>query len=183
MDRRLYFVLLAGLAIVGVCVYRLRANRPLDFDAQVAAATTSVPAPLFEGVDENNTVFRLSSYLGRHRIILAFYDGAVGADRSRELLTLRDRAEELKRQDVKVVGISTAIPQENRRALKALGALSFPLVSDVDGSIHRHWGRWSAANQPLAGLFLIDRKGTVAFHAGAPRPYSTLEALWKDLDR
>lgn len=183
MDRRLYLVFVAGLVIAGVCIYRLQVNQPLDYEAQVQAATTRIPAPTFEGVNEENQIFRLSSYLGRHRIVIVFYDGAAGADRSRELLGLQSRAEALKQRDVKVVGISTAIPQENRRALSALGMPPFPLISDIDGSIHRRWGRWSTSDSPLSGLFLIDRKGTVAFHAGAPRPYATLEALWKDLDR
>ena len=183
MDRRLLLVLAAGLVIAGVCIYRVQTNKPLDYAAQVQAATSYVPAPPFEGVDENNEMFRLSSYLGRHRIIVVFYDGAAGADRSRELADLRDRADELKQQDVKVVAVSTAIPQENRRALSTLGSLPIPLISDVDFSIHRRWGRMSAGEKPLTGLFLIDRKGTVAFQAGTPRPYATLDELWKDVQR
>lgn len=183
MDRRLLLVLAAGLVIGGVCVYRVQTNKPLDYAAQVRAATTYVPAPAFEGVDENNEMFRLSSYLGRHRVIVAFYDGAAGADRSRELIALRDRAEDLKQEDVKVVGVSPAIPQENRRALISLGPLTFPLISDVDFSIHRRWGRLSVDEKPLTGLFLIDRKGTVAFQGGAPRPAATFDELWKDIRR
>jgi peroxiredoxin len=183
MDRRLLLVLGAGVLIAGVCIYRLQINKPLDFAAQVEAATTYVPAPPFEGLDENNQMFRLSSFLGRHRIIVAFYDGAAGADRSRELAGLRDRANELKQQDVKVVAVSAAIPQENRRALTTLGPLQFPLISDVDHAIHRRWGRMTTDGNLLTGLFLIDRKGTVAFHAGTPRPYATVDDLWKDVLR
>lgn len=181
MDRRLILVLFAGLLIAGVCLYRLQTNRPLDYAAQVQAATTYAPAPLFEGVDEQNQMYRLAAYLGRHRIIVVFYDGAAGADRSPELLSLADRAMELKWLDVKVVAVSQAIPQFNRAALTRTGELPCPLISDVEGSIHQRWGRMSIEGKPLAGLFLIDRKGLVAFHAGAPRPYPDLDALWKDI--
>jgi peroxiredoxin len=181
MDRRLWIVFGVGLAIAAACYFRLRVNRPYDYDAQVRAASIAQPAPLFEGVDENNEIFRLSAYLGRHRIIVAFYDGAAGADRSLDLRAIRDRADDLKRRDVKVVAVSQAIPQENRAALKGLEAFPGPLVSDIDGSIHQNWGRMSPDGKPLTGLFLIDRKGTVAHYAGAPRPYDDFDSLWKDI--
>lgn len=181
MDRRLLFVVLAGLVIAGVCMARLWINRPMSYSDQVAAATSSAPAPLFEGLDEHNQMFRLSAFLGRHRIIVVFYDGAVGVERSAELLQLKEHAAELKQQDVKAVAVSQAIPQENRRALSVIGELPCPLVSDVDGSIHQRWGRMSVEGRPRTGLFLIDRKGSVAFHAGAPRPYADFDSLWKDV--
>lgn len=181
MDRRLIIVLLAGLLIAGVCVYRVRTNQPLDYAAQVQAATIFLPAPLFEGVDEHNQMYRLAAYVGRHRIVILFYDGVAGADRSPELLSLRDHAEDLKRLDVKAVAVSQAIPQENRKALAIMGELPGPLISDVDGSIHRRWGRMAIDGKPMTGLFLIDRKGAVAFHAGSPRPYEDFAALWKDV--
>lgn len=181
MDRRLIVVLMTGIVIAGVCVYRVRTNQPLDYDAQVQAATTIAPSPLFEGRDEVNRVFRLSSYLGRHRIIVVFYDGEAGADHSADLLRLQEHAEELKRQDVKVVAVSKTIPQFNREALSQTGKLPCPLITDVDGSIHERWGRMGVNGQPLTGLFLVDRKGSIAYQAGAPRPYGDFDALWKDV--
>lgn len=180
-DRRFLMVLIIGLAIVGVCVYRLQINQPYDYDVSFKAATIYAPAPLFEGLDEHNQMFRLSSYLGRHRIVVVFYDGKAGADRSLALIGLRDHAAELSRMDVKTVAVSQAIPQENRAALKQLGELPCPLVSDVDGTIHQRWGRLTSDGAPLTGLFLIDRKGSVAFSAGTPRSYASWDDLWKDL--
>lgn len=181
MDRRLFIVLLTGLLIAGICIYRVETNQPLDYEAQVQAATTSLPAPLFEGVDEHNEMYRLSAYAGRHRIIVVFYDGLAGADRSLELLKLREHAADLKRLDVKAVAVSQAIPQHNRAALEKTGELPCPLISDVDGGIHQRWGRLSVEGNPMTGIYLIDRKGSVAFHAGSPRPYADFEALWKDV--
>lgn len=182
MDRRLIIVLIAGVLIAGVCAYRVQTNQPLDYDAQLSAATTYLPAPLFEGVDEQNQMYRLAAFLGRHRIVVVFYDGTAGADRSPELLSLRDRSADLKRLDVKTVAISRTIPQFNRDALTRTGELPCPLISDIDDSIHRRWGRMGIDGRPLPGLFLIDRKGSVAFHAGAPRPYADITSLWKALE-
>lgn len=179
-DRRLWFVLLLGAAVAGLCAYRLQSNQPYDYEASLKAATIYAPAPLFEGTDENNEMFRLSAYLGRHRIIVVFYDGTSG-DHSAALIGIRDRAEQLNRLDVKFVGVSQAIPQENRTALQSLGELPGPLISDIDGSICQRWRRLTDDGAIKPGVFLIDRKGSVPFAAGSPRPYASLDDLWKDL--
>ena len=181
MDRRLLVVLLIGGVIAGVCAYRLQTNEPYDYAAQLRRATTYAPAPLFEGVDEDNQMFRLQAYLGRHRILVAFYDGEAGANRSRELHEIQAHAAELAQRDVKIVAVSRAIPQDNRRALDDLGDFPGPLISDVAGEIHERWGRMSPAGTTLPGLFLIDRKGTVASQGAVPRSYADFPSLWQDL--
>jgi peroxiredoxin len=185
MDRRFIAVLLAGLVLIGVCAWRLQTNRPYDYDAHVSAAMSAnrAPAPLFEGLDEINEMYRLAAYLGRHRILIVFYDGAAGADANADLLAIREHAAEMPQLDLKVVAVSQAIPQQNRAALKRLGDFPGPLVSDVDGTIHRQWGRLTSDGRPLTGLFLIDRKGSVAVQGGAPRPYADFDSLWKDVVR
>lgn len=178
---QLGLLLIAGALIAAVCVYRMRTNQPYDYDASLKAATIHAPAPLFEGVDESNQMFRLAAYAGRHRVVVVFFDGAVGADRDAAMMVVKAHAEELAKQDVKVVALSQTIPQENRAALERLGGWPGPLISDIDGSIHQKWGRMTTEGAPQPGVFLIDRKGTVAFYAGAPRSYSDLDQLWKDL--
>ena len=93
---------------------------------------------------------------------MIFFDGERGADNDADLLRLRDRFSELRSQDVKVVGVTAAIPQVNRAAMERAGAnFPFPLVSDVDPQspegtlrIHRHWGRLDAVTKkPLSGAF------------------------------
>lgn len=180
-DRRIWVVAVLGAVIVSLCAYRLQVNRSYDYDASLKAATIYAPAPLFEGLDENNEMFRLSAYAGRHRIVVVFFDGTKGADQSAELAEISKHADDLSGRGDKVVAVSAAIPQENRAALKQLGEFPGPLISDVDGSIHARWGRSTVNNELLPGLFLIDRKGNVAFQGGAPRPYADLASLWKDL--
>lgn len=181
VDQRLILVLLAGGLIAGVCAYRLMTNRPLDHAAQVRAASQPHPAPLFEAVNEQNEMFRLQTYLGRHRIVVVFYDGDAGADRSRELAELTKRADELKRLDVKAIGVSKALALANRNALPQLGEFPGQLLSDVDGKIHERWGRNAPDGRTIPGVFLIDRKGQVAYFGGQPRSYDSVEELWKDL--
>src|SRR5205814_458654 len=122
-----------------------------------------------------------------HRIIVVFFDGDSGADNDSDLLRLRDRYAELQAKDVKVVGVTAAIPQVNRAAMERAGAkFPFPLVSDVDPQsaegmlrIHRHWGRLDAvSNKPLSGAFLIDRKGQVAYVGPIPKPNDNIDQIF-----
>jgi peroxiredoxin len=174
-------VLIAVVAIV-----RLERNQPHDYASQVAAAAVMRPAPNFEALDSDNHLVRLSAWLGRHRIIVIFFDGDRGADNDPDLLRLRDRFSELKTHDVKVVGVTTTIPQANRAAMeRAGGTFPFPLVSDVDPQspegtlrIHRHWGRLdSVTNKPLPGVFLVDRKGQVAYVGPIPKPFDNADQV------
>jgi peroxiredoxin len=185
-DRRLIFVLALGLLIATVTIARIATNQPQTYEEQVAAAVMMRPAPGFEALDSEGHLVRLSAWLGRHRIILVFFDGERGADQDADLLKLRDRFAELKDTDVKIVGVTPSIPQINRAAMdRAGGTFPFPLVSDIDFQspegtmrIHRHWGRLDAiGEQPLKGVFLIDRKGQVAYVGPIPKPYDNVDQV------
>ena len=185
-DRRLIFVLALGVLIAIVTIARIVTNQPQTYEEQVAAAVMMRPAPGFEALDSEGHLVRLSAWLGRHRIILVFFDGDRGADQDADLLKLRDRFAELKDTDVKIVGVTLSIPQVNRAAMdRAGGTFPFPLVSDIDFQspegtmrIHRHWGRLDAiGEQPLKGVFLIDRKGQVAYVGPIPKPYDNVDQV------
>ena len=186
LDLRLLAVLVTGALIAIVCVARTSLNHPQNFESQVSAASVMRPAPGFEALDANNHLVRLGTWLGRHRIIVVFFDGTVGADRDRDLLRLRDHYAELQALDVKVVGVTDALPQDNRAAMeRAGGAFPFPLISDFDPQtaegqfrIHRHWGRLdTVSGKPLSGCYFIDRKGDVAFVGPIPKPYENTQQI------
>ena len=191
-DRRFLFVLAIGVLIAVVSGARILKNQPQTYEEQVAAAAVMRPAPGFEALDSDGHLVRLGAWLGRHRMILVFFDGEVGADRDADLLRLRDRFAELQAKNVKVVGITTSIPQVNRAAMeRAGGDFPFPLVSDVDFQspegtlrIHRHWGRLDSTNEkPLKGVFFIDRKGQVAYVGPIPKPYDNVDQIFDLLDK
>ena len=191
-DRRLIFVLALGVLIATVTIARIVTNQPQTYEEQVAAAVMMRPAPGFEALDSEGHLVRLSAWLGRHRIILVFFDGERGADQDADLLKLRDRFAELKETDVKIVGVTLSIPQINRAAMdRAGGTFPFPLVSDIDFQspegtmrIHRHWGRLDAiGEQPLKGVFLIDRKGQVAYVGPIPKPYDNVDQVLEILKK
>lgn len=191
-DWRLVLVLLSGVLIGVITVTRIVTNKPQTYEEQVAAAVTMRPAPGFEALDSDSHLVRLSSWLGRHRIVVVFFDGERGADQDVNLIRLRDRYAELQANDVKVVGVTSAIPQDNRAAMeRAGGKFPFPLVSDFDPQspegtlrIHRHWGRLDPVTEKtLPGLFLIDRRGLVGHVGSIPKPDENVDQLIDSLTR
>lgn len=180
--QRLLVLSLMGVVLAGVCLWRVAVNRPQSYATQLQAARIEIPAPLFSAVDAHNEMFRLEGWLGRHRILVIFFDAENTAAADPQLLAVRAVFDDLARRDIKVVAVSTALPQQNRAAMEHVGEYPFPLVSDVDLTIHQRWGRLSVDNnRPLPGAFLIDRKGTVPAVATQPRPLDNLANTLKEL--
>lgn len=183
-DWRLGIVLAIGLGLAGLCTWRLAVNRPQDLTEQRAAARKDIPAPPFEGLDSQNQMFRLERYLGRHRVLIVFFSHEESAAKDAGLLAVRAAYDGLKRADVKVVGVSMALPQDNRRAMETAGDFPFELISDPDLSIHLRYARVDPrTQQPLTGVFLVDRKGTIASIGGMPQPVEQLAPLLVELTR
>jgi len=181
-DRRLWGLLVIGLGIAGLCAWRISVNRPQDYSVQMAAARVARPAADFEALDAHNQMFRLQRYLGRHRVLVVFFSAELTAAGDPNLTAIRDAYPLLKAADVKVVGVSTALPQHNRTAMEGAGEFPFELVSDVDLGIHDRWARIDpATKQPLPGVFLIDRKGTVKCFGDTPQPVEDVPALVREL--
>ncbi len=184
IDRRFVYVMAAAFVIATLCAWRSMSNRPQDYADQVAAAVVQRPAPGFDALDSENHLVRLGAFLGRHTIIVMFFDGEAGADQDPDLLRLRERFGELQARSVKVVAVSSAIPQKNRAAIARAGEFPFPLVSDFDPlspegllRIHRHWGRIDPeTGKPRTGVFVVDRKGQLAFTVDGPRPSASVDA-------
>jgi thioredoxin-dependent peroxiredoxin len=178
-DRRLWLLAAAAVVIAGLCTYR--ATRTYAPQSTATSVPLSLPAPAFELYDENSPshLVRLSAYLGRQRVLVAFYDGSRGPHASQALERLRADWSKLRKADIYVLAVSTALPQENRKDLAKYGTFPFPLLSDVDLSVHRAWGRYDEEHgRPLEGVFLVDRKGEVIWsrEAGGPLPLSNLDS-------
>lgn len=170
IDRRLIPVLLAGCVIATLCGWRVSANRPISYNANVGAPQVWRPAPRFESLDAHNQMFRLERYLGRHRVLVIFVPGRRDAVES-AIRLLRQRLERLERQDVKIAVLSPALPQKNREWLEGLETSSIPVLTDLQGEIAARWGVRSFAETVA---FLVDRKGDVAWSDGVPQPAGEL---------
>lgn len=172
---RILVLPIAALMIFGLVVWKSR-QPPQDQSSEVIVERRL--APKFMGLDSQNKLLKFDRYLGRHEILLVFFDGDLGADHDPVLLRVRQQFEELNRRGVKVVGVSAAIPQFNRQAAERSGPFPFPLLSDPEFYMHRLWGRYDEDHlRTQTGVFWIDRAGQVAWSENFPRPETDLERI------
>lgn len=174
MRKRILILPISAALIVGVCWWKLSR----DYESPTAASSTSQQlraAPLFELYDQSQPSkrVRLFSFIGRHRVLVVFFDADQPVDQIPLLLRLREQYTEINADGTIVLAISTALPQENRKAIARSGKCPYPLLSDPGLDVHRTWGCLDAEKkQPLAGVFLVDRAGRVNWSKSrnAPEP-------------
>ena len=185
MRPRILVLPAAALVIAALCAWRVR-HPDQSLLAGGARPELKRPAiPLDFSLHTQHSppqIVRLKPYLGRHSILVIFYDGQAGADRSPVLRRLHRDRDRLKSAGVKVMAISDALPPANRAALDRLGGLPFPLLSDVTMQVHEQWGRLDAdTGRPLAGVFVIDRAGNITWPGRHPEPAADPEAAIDEL--
>ncbi len=184
----LSLLLIAGVAIVAACFYKTtKRYQPVDIER--LRPTAKKNAPSFELLNHHKPqeVVRLATYLGRHRILLVFFDSQTGVMNDHIVTQLLEMLPELKSTDTKVIVISNALPQENRKMISKYQKTSpqfrfpFPLLTDVDGKVLQAYGRYDEQTKKLLpGLIVIDRKGQIPWTQSGPKTASTApEALRK----
>ncbi len=162
----------AAAIIIGLCIYKT--NQKHTRPVFIPASLRPLPVRLhFELHDQNSRSMRLERYLGRHEIVVVFFNGEQGPDQNEALALLKAHAAHLKRRRIIVLGVSSAIPQEHRKA----GDFPFELLTDMDlvsgatGYVRETYGLVDPANDtPLDGVFYIDRAGRIAWEKDRPQP-------------
>ncbi len=115
----------------------------------------------FEALDSENRLVKFARYLGRHKILLAFFDGRRGLEGCPQMLTLRETFPRLKAEGAVVLAVTDAIPQENRAAFERIGPFPFPVVSDPTLQVQRRWHCLERVQTNGFAVFFIDRAGRV----------------------
>ncbi|MEQ9426674.1 MAG: thioredoxin-dependent thiol peroxidase [Cyclobacteriaceae bacterium] len=124
-------------------------------------------APQFQGKDQNGSDISLADYMGK-KVILYFYpkDNTPGC--TAESCNLRDNYSELQKQGYVVLGISSDSEKSHQKFIEKFD-LPFPLIADVDKSIHDQFGTWvekSMYGRKYMGTarttFLIDENGVIS---------------------
>lgn len=179
MDRRLFVVALAAGVIAAASAWKM--TREPTPQPRAEDLVFPLPAPGFELPDQSSRAVRFGAFLGRHEMFVVFFSAEDGVEQSAVLNLLREHREELERRGTKVFGISTALPQENigvtqiddsgPERSQSRGKYPFSLLTDLDRSVHRGWGRVSGDGEtPLTGVFFVDRAGLVNSRDGKPAP-------------
>ena len=147
------------------------------------AILNSRPAPVFQLLDQNNRPVRLGGYLGRHRVLVAFFDGRTGPAADSTMQRLKEVLPALKSQGVMVLGISAPLAPDIKQQ-----TLSFPFpvlrdtIAGTPESCCNKWGVCLSAATPQRpalispALFLVERNGFVAWEGDHPRPLADSDA-------
>jgi thioredoxin-dependent peroxiredoxin len=118
-------------------------------------------APGFSATTHDRKRVCLSDYLGKRGFVLFFYPRDGTPICTKEACAFRDSYEQFAAAGAEVIGVS-ADSDERHRAFARQHKLSFPLISDADGSLRKAF-----AVQKTMGLFpgrvtyVIDREGII----------------------
>ena len=170
---------LAALVIAALVAYKL--NQPPRPHPPLDAALRS-PAIPFEMFDQDSKLFRLSRYLGRHKLVIVFYIDAESGEQLSPLERLRREAEEIKKSGVYFVAVSAATPYAHREAIKRVfgtkSRMPFPLLSDPTFAIHQQWGAFDReSGRALEATFVVDRAGRICWSRIGPEPFTEVPVL------
>lgn len=123
-------------------------------------------APLFEGIDQNGNLVKLSDFKGKN-IILFFYPKASTPGCTAEASDLQNNYEYFLKKDFKIIGISAdSVKRQLNFAIK--NNLKYSLIADEEKKIINMYGVWGLKKfmgKEYEGLlrttFIIDEHGKV----------------------
>lgn len=128
--------------------------------------TEGMPAPQFEGIDQNGNTVKLSSFTGK-KIVLYFYPKDDTPGCTAEACSLRDNYKDLLNKGFIVLGVS---PYSEKSHQKFAGkySLPFPLIADPEKKILTAYGAYGEKvmyGKKVMGVirttFIIDEKGMI----------------------
>lgn len=168
MRKILLVIPISAIVVAGLVWYRI--HRPPAAIGQTTSAATMRPAPLFQLYDEQSQIVRLARYIGRHRLLIVFFDGTRGPDQNELLLDLRQKFLPIHETGAIVLAISALRPSELRPAPNERGERTsreepfpFGMLADInDFEVHRLYGAFNeTTGQPREAAFVIDRTGII----------------------
>lgn len=118
-------------------------------------------APEFSATTQDGEKIHLSNYLGKHALVLFFYPKDGTPVCTKEACAFRDSYERFVDAGAEVIGISSDTDESHREFARD-HKLSFPLLSDADGSLRRAFGVPKTFGLfPGRVTYVIDKEGII----------------------
>ena len=118
-------------------------------------------APDFSAITTEGKQIHLSDYVGNRGLVLFFYPKDGTSVCTKEACAFRDSYEKFSQAGVDIIGIS-GDSDESHRAFIQQHKLSYPLISDKDGSLRKTFGvKKTMGLIPGRVTFVIDKDGVI----------------------
>jgi peroxiredoxin Q/BCP len=118
-------------------------------------------APAFSATTYDGKSVSLSDYLGKHGVVIFFYPKDGTSICTKEACAFRDSYEKFTEAGVEVIGVSSDT-DETHRAFAGQNKLTFPLISDSDGSLRKAFAVPNTFGLiPGRVTYVIDKAGIV----------------------
>jgi peroxiredoxin Q/BCP len=118
-------------------------------------------APEFTAATQDGRTIHLADYRDKQAVVLFFYPKDNTAICTREACSFRDSYEKFAEAGAEVIGVS-GDSEESHRGFAQQHRLSFPLVSDADGSLRKAFGVPKTLGLlPGRVTYVIDKQGVV----------------------
>ena len=118
-------------------------------------------APEFSATTQDGGTIRLGDYRGQKALVLFFYPKDNSPICTKEACSFRDSYEKFVEAGAEVIGVSSDSAESHKTFAKQ-HQLSFPLISDHDGSLRKLFGVPSALGLlPGRSTYVIDKDGIV----------------------
>ncbi len=132
----------------------------------MAQLKEGMPAPSFEGSDQDGKQVKMSDYTGK-KIVLYFYPKDNTSGCTAEACNLRDNYDVFLKKGYAVIGIS-ADSEKSHKNFAGKYSLPFPLIADTSKKILKDYGVWQEKKMygrsyfgTVRTTFIIDEKGII----------------------
>jgi thioredoxin-dependent peroxiredoxin len=140
-------------------------------------------APQVTGKDQDGKTWRLADSLGKKQVLVYFYpkDNTPGC--TAQACGLRDRMEDLKKQNVEVIGVSFDSSESHRKFIEGQN-LNFRLIADEDGKVADAFGaRMPGKNMARRVSFLIGKDGKIKHITDSPKADTHLAEMKEAIEK
>jgi peroxiredoxin Q/BCP len=153
---KIFLISLGVIVLIGVILYAV--HRLTAEEVKV-----SDKAPDFNLPGSDGKTYKLSDYLGKQAVVLAWFPKAFTPGCTTECKVMASGGAKLRQFDVAYFTASVDPPEKNKKFAESVGA-DYPILSDPDGKVARAYGVTGAVQKFASRwTFYIGKDGTILY--------------------